>query len=431
MTGGKAEAGVRPLRRPSDLLRETGVAAGGNRLKGATDRTWPPAFAARSEDRAARAAPRAALVVLAGLPSMTAGRLLALSSTAATADACLAEVRDGGAGTAADQAVARATRPDVEWGALQASGATLVAVGDADYPVALLDLFDPPAALFVRGADRWWSRGGRGAAIVGARRCSAYGVEMAQTLAGALATARIAVVSGAARGIDSAAHHGALDGGGSTVAVLGCGLDQPYPPGNRKLLDAIAESGAVVTEYAPGVRAEPFRFPARNRLIAALSEAVVVVEGARGSGSMITAEHAVELGRQVFAVPGPVTSELSQAPLALIRDGASLIRGPRDLLDEMRVLNDGGIDDDETTIGRGGGPAPDPVDGGGAESGWSPTPDERAVLQALAGAEPADVVAMRAGLPLPRVLSVLVGMEVRGLVRSVGGRFERTLRSAR
>jgi DNA processing protein len=362
---------------------------------------------------------------------MTAGRLLDLSASAPSAAACLGVICDGGAGTAADQAVARATQPEEEWLALDACGAALVAVGDRDYPAALLDLYDPPAALFIRGTPTWWASGGRSAAIVGARSCSAYGVEMAETLAAGLATAGIAAVSGGARGIDSAAHRGALDAGGLTIAVLGCGLDQPYPPGNRKLLEAIAEKGALVTEYAPRIRAEPFRFPARNRLIAALSEAVVVVEGTSGSGSMITAEHAIALGRQVLAVPGPVTSELSQAPLALIREGASLVRGPVDLLDDMRVLSGGGEDDAAGPKGRIGAPTAEATEREGAPMGWSPTPDERAVLKALAGAQPADIVAMTAGLPLPRVLSVLVGLEVRGLVRSVGGRFERTLHPAR
>jgi DNA processing protein len=412
------DVGVRPLRRPADLLREPRRPATRRATRdGAAPRTWPAAFSATDQDRSA-------LVVLAGLPSMTAARLLELSAWAPSAAACLQVVRDGMGGTEADQAVARTTDPGAALAAVASCGAEVVAVGDPAYPVALLDLFDPPAALFVRGMEGW-SVGVRSAAIVGARNCSSYGVEMAHVLAAALAGAGIAVVSGAARGIDSAAHRGALDGGGPTVAVLGCGLDRPYPPGNRKLLDAVAASGAVVSEYAPLVHAEPFRFPARNRLIAALGEAVVVVEGTRGSGSMITAEHAMELGRQVLAVPGPVTSELSHAPLALIREGAALVRGPADLLDDLGIIADDGPVEP--------GPAPSAVPAdqhsrGRGPGGSTPSPDEHAVLRALAGAQPADAIAMAAGLPLPRVLSLLVGLEMRGMVRAVGGRFERTLR---
>jgi DNA processing protein len=413
------DAGVRPLRRPADLLREprrsTGRHATGER---AAPRAWPPGFAASDQDRAA-------LVVLAGLPSMTAARLLELSASAPSAAGCLAAVRQGLGGSDADQAVAAASDADAALAAVLASDTALVAVGDPAYPVALLDLFDPPPAIFVRGVQGWSSQSVRSVGIVGARNCSSYGVEMAHTLAAALAGAGLAVVSGAARGIDSAAHRGALDGGGPTIAVLGCGLDRPYPPGNRKLLDAVAASGAVVSEYAPQVRAEPFRFPARNRLIAALGQAVVVVEGTRGSGSMITAEHALELGRQVLAVPGPVTSELSQAPLALIREGAGLVRGPADLLDDLgMVVNDGLAEGSKHT-------ASDGTEGHGRgpwAGGWTPSPDEQAVLRALAGAQPADAVAAVAGLPLPRVLSLLVGLELRGAVRAIGGRFERTLR---
>src|SRR5207344_3031694 len=134
---------------------------------------------------------------------------------------------------------------------------------------------------------------------------------------------------------DACAHRGALDAGGQTVAVLGSGIDVDYPPRNGNLLRAIAGCGTVVSEYPPGVRAEPFRFPARNRLIAALSRAVVVVEGAGRSGTRITADHALELGLDVFAVPGPVTSPLAQTPLEMIRDGATMIRGADDLLADL------------------------------------------------------------------------------------------------
>jgi DNA processing protein len=177
--------------------------------------------------------------------------------------------------------------------------------------------------------------------MVGARNCSPAGAETAKAIARSLSRAGVRVVSGAARGIDKAAHLGALGGAGGTVAVLGCGIDVAYPNDNRTLLAEIASHGAVISEYPPGVPAEPFRFPARNRIVAALSRAVVVVEGADGSGSMITADHALEVGREVFAVPGPVTSPLSAVPLSLIRQGATLIRGPHDLLEDLGLEGSG------------------------------------------------------------------------------------------
>src|SRR5439155_8714700 len=175
----------------------------------------------------------------------------------------------------------------------------------------------------------------RRVAVVGARNCSAAGTEMAGALVAALAAAGATVVGGAVRAMDACATESALASGGRTIAVLGSGIDVAYPRTNRSLIEAIAGTGSVVSEYPPGTPAEPFRFPARNRIVAALSSAVVIVEGAAGSGSMITADHALDVGRDVLAVPGGVSSPLAAVPLALIRDGATLVRGPRDLLGDL------------------------------------------------------------------------------------------------
>jgi len=281
-------------------------------------------------------------------------------------------------------------------------------VGESDYPSSLLDLYDPPAGLFVRG-DRL-SSPAPAVAIVGARNASPGGEDVTLALGAALARAGARVVSGAARGIDARAHEGALDGGGVTVAVLGSGIDVAYPRQNARLIERIAARGSVVSEYPPGTKALPFRFPARNRIVAGLARAVVIVEGASGSGSMITADHALELGREVFAVPGPVASELAQVPLSLIREGAGLIRGAEDLLDDLGL----------SSVGAGsesGEPA------GGSRGAGLP-PDEAAVAGAISGSEPAEAIAARAGLPLPRTLAALGALEVRGLVRLRGGRYE-------
>jgi DNA processing protein len=190
--------------------------------------------------------------------------------------------------------------------------------------------------------------------------------------------------------------------------VLGSGIDVAYPRTHAELVERIAAVGSVVSEYPPGTQPRNFRFPARNRVVAGLSCAVVVVEGAKGSGSMITAEHALDLGRTVFAVPGPITSELSWAPLTLIRDGATVIRSELDVLEEL------GLTPRETSAGSPAHPA-----GLG--------PNEVAAWHALTSIATLETVADGAGLSVPAALAALSTLEVRGLVRSAGGRFERRL----
>ncbi|MDP9344030.1 MAG: DNA-processing protein DprA [Actinomycetota bacterium] len=371
---------------------------------------WPPGFVATRADRRA-------LLVLASLQGIRPRRLLELAVRLGTARACLAAVADGREGSEADRRWVRRIDPDRLEASMGACGARVAFPGSPEYSPWLGDLADPPAALFVRGAPL--QPAAARVAVVGARRCSSLGREVATEIGAGLAGAGITVVSGAAMGIDAAAHEGALRAGGHTIAVLGCGIDQSYPPRNQALIDRIAASGSVVSEYPPGVPAEPFRFPARNRIIAALAEAVVVVEGARGSGSLITADHALDLGRAVYAVPGPVTSPLSEVPLALIRDGAGMIRGAEDLLVDL-----GRIDPEAARASLGGGGLSGE---GGAASGEGLSDGERAVLGVLAGPTLPDQVAASLGWELGEVIPVLVSLELRGLVRNVGGRVERRL----
>jgi DNA processing protein len=197
-----------------------------------------------------------------------------------------------------------------------------VSRGRDGYPARLAELHDPPSRLFLRGA-RPDLLHARAVAIVGARSCSSYGAQVARTLARELAAAGIVVVSGLARGIDGEAHRGALEAEGATVAVLGCGIDRDYPAAHASLARRIAESGLIVSEYPPGTEPAPWRFPARNRVIAALALATVVVEARKRSGALITADFALELGRDVFAVPGEVTSSLSAGTNHLLRQGAA------------------------------------------------------------------------------------------------------------
>jgi len=394
-------------------------AAGSSRStagSGRPDLAWPPAFARSRADREA-------LLVLASLQGIRPRRLLEMAADMGTARACLAAVVAGTEGSEADRLWAARIDPTRLEASLQACDARMVVPGSKEYPPALGDLADPPAALFVRGRPLGPASDQAPAArvaVVGARRCSSLGQEVATQIGGGLARSGVGVVSGAAMGIDAAAHEGALRAGGHTIAVLGCGIDEAYPPRNRGLIERIAASGTVISEYPPGVPAEPFRFPARNRIIAALAEAVVVVEGARGSGSLITADHALDLGRAVYAVPGPVTSPLSEVPLALIRDGAGMIRGADDLLVDL-----GRIDPAAGPHGGPDGTADRPGVVDPPLAGLSHT--EREVLAVLAGPTLPDDVARSLGWQLSDVIPVLVGLELRGLVRNVGGRVERRL----
>ena len=204
-----------------------------------------------------------------------------------------------------------------------------------DYPQSLLDIYDPPVTLYVRGEGALDSD--RAVAIVGSRRCTRDGQRAAREFGEALSRAGVTVVSGLARGIDTFAHRGALDGGGKTVAVLGCGVDVPYPPENEALLNAILDQGgAVISEFRPGAKPAAGNFPARNRIISALSRGVLLVEGAKGSGGMITVNHATDQGRDVFAVPGSIYSPLSEMPNQLILSGATPVISPWDILEYYR-----------------------------------------------------------------------------------------------
>jgi DNA processing protein len=208
---------------------------------------------------------------------------------------------------------------------------TRIARRDPRYPPLLAQLHDPPVGLFVRGSSD--SLREPAVAVVGARSCSAYGAQVAHLLGRELAAAGLVVVSGLARGIDGEAHRGALEAGGTTLAVLGCGIDRDYPRAHAGLAARIRESGAVVSEYPAGTEPAPWRFPARNRIIAGVSEATVVVEARERSGALITADFALEEGRDVFAVPGEITSALSSGTNALLRLGATPVTCAADVLE--------------------------------------------------------------------------------------------------
>lgn len=281
------------------------------------------------------------------------------------------------------------------------------------YPTALRDLHDPPAVLHVAGG---LARLGEltaepAATVVGTRRPSAYGVEVAADLGRELATAGVTVVSGLALGIDAAVHRGVVDAFGRGVAVLAGGADVPYPSRNRRLYARLRENGVVVSELPPGRRAYRWSFPARNRLMAALGVMTVVVEATAGSGTMITAEFATDLGREVGAVPGRVNARMAAGANQLLRDGATVVRGAGDVLDSLYGVGGAGRLRPSTALA--------------AELG----PELREVLEAVEAGDDAASIASGRQLTAAAVRTALGRLEVLGLVTRGGlGGYRRTLR---
>ena len=297
------------------------------------------------------------------------------------------------------------------------AGMTLLTFQDADYPRRLLNIYDFPPLLYVKGT---LSNEDIPIAVVGSRQASPYGRFTTERLCRELALRGIVVVSGMARGIDSAAHSGALAGRGRTIAVLGSGPDVIYPPENEALHLKIVANGAVISEYPFGTPPNAANFPARNRIISGLSLGVVVVEAGMKSGSLITARIALEQGREVFAVPGAIDASGSRGTHRLLKEGAKLIEGVDDILEEiLPQLQGAGL------VPPAAHPSPEAIpgamtsDGAGLES---LSERERLVFSALAGA-PVDVNTLvhATGLTVQEVITVLLQLELNGLVRQMPG----------
>jgi DNA processing protein len=291
--------------------------------------------------------------------------------------------------------------PEVALEDLRDRGLAAVCQHAGDYPKRLTDLDDPPAVLYCAGGAALADLLGQPAvAVVGTRRASPYGLELAHALGRGLGAAGVTVVSGLALGVDAAAHRAALEGGGEPLAVLAGGADVPYPKRHRRLYERVLDRGAVVSEMPPGRPPLRWSFPARNRLMAGLAQMTVVVEAASPSGSLITAEFAQDLGRPVGAVPGRVTSRTAAGSNALLRDGARLVTGPEDVLDEL--------------FGVGCGPrAPPPPD--------PALPGELSkVLEAVEAGKGVDGIAEATGLAAGAVRGALTRLEAGGHVRRVG-----------
>jgi DNA processing protein len=305
---------------------------------------------------------------------------------------------------------ARSQDVDKERSALERLNAHLVPFSDPRYPAGLRPLPDAPPVLYVRGsllADDKFSL-----AIVGSRRASAYGLSIAERFSRELAGRGLTIVSGGARGIDTRAHRGALEAAGRTIAYVGCGLDVNYPAENKRLFEEIASEGrgAIVSEFAIGTMPEPWRFPARNRLISGTALGTLVIESPIDSGALITATDAANQGRDVFAVPGPIETGKNAGCHKLIQDGAKLVQSPQDILDELGVLTLTAGDEEQSSAGR----LP-PTPAGLA-------PEQQKVLEMLTlQARHVDSLISESGYTAPQVTGILTLLEMRGLARRVPG----------
>lgn len=292
-----------------------------------------------------------------------------------------------------------------ELGLLAERNIALVCPDDSRYPALLRTIADPPALLYCKGDLECLAR--PAVAVVGSRAASTYGRRIAFELAGELARRGICVVSGMALGIDGEAHRGALAAGGSTIGVLGCGIDVVYPRRHGQLYREMEARGLLVSEYALGDRPEGFRFPERNRIISGLALGVVVVEAGIQSGSLITARLALEQGREVFAVPGRVDSAKSRGAHRLLQEGAKLVQGADDIFEELYLLQTAGGTADQAAAAPSAAP----------ESG-----DEQLLLSCL-DVYPAtiDELVRESGLRQADVFDLLLRLELKGMVRQLPG----------
>lgn len=289
---------------------------------------------------------------------------------------------------------------------LERLGARVVTRWDAEYPANLKQIYDPPALLFVRG--NLVERDNNALAVVGTRNPTRYGMEMTERISDELARAGITLTSGLARGIDTVCHTSALAAGGRTIGVLGCGIDVTYPRENRGLMDEMAECCAVISEFRPGIVPHPTNFYRRNRIISGLAKGVLVVEAARNSGSLITANHAIDQNRDVFAVPGSVLNKRTEGPHSLLRQGAGLVESADDILQALFQ-------------NRAGETQPSMFAPPGADLDL--TPEGITVLNALdPDPVPIDVIVQAVGMDPGKLAGVLLELELSGLIRQYPGK---------
>ncbi len=317
-------------------------------------------------------------------------------------EATPAELKQSGLDSGSIRAIT-SWRPKVsleaEMEKLDRYGVKVITWHDPDYPSRLKEIYDYPPLLYVRGSlasgDEWCL------AVVGTRRATVYGRQVTEEIVADLAQSKITIVSGLAKGIDSVAHHSALEAGGRSIAVFGCGLDIVYPSENVNLARRIMQQGALISEYPLGARPKGENFPRRNRIMSGLSLGVLVVEAGETSGAMITAHLALEQNREVFAIPGSILSPASRGTNQLIQEGAKLVRDYRDILEELNLTAVAHQVEMKELI---------------------PPSDTESLLLKQLGAEPThiDEVCRSSGLPISTVSSTLAMMELKGLVKQVG-----------
>jgi len=299
------------------------------------------------------------------------------------------------------------TRTEVErnLAVMEKVGARLVTINDENYPANLRKIEDPPPFLYVRGELR--RSDDLAVSIVGSRNASAYGLSACQRLSSDLSQRGLVIISGLARGIDSAAHWGALQAGGRTIAALGCGIDVIYPRENKDLFKKIEAKGAVITELPPGAPPEPINFPRRNRIISGMSLGVIVVEASARSGSLITARQALEQNREVFAVPGMVSSTRSQGTHHLIKQGAKLVECANDVLEEIfpqALANPGDYVPSEIPYDK-------------------LSPEARRIMDVMDRApQHIDVLVKEAGVSAGPATSILLELELKGYIKQLPGK---------
>ncbi len=358
-----------------------------------------------------------ALALTPGLGARMAGKLLgAFGSPDAIFNASLTALEGQRLPAAVAQAIhTRRPLSDAakELAQAQAAGCRLLTWDEPEYPARLREIYDPPPLLYVRGNVELLNR--HVLALVGARRPTPYGNQMAERLARDLAVRGLVIASGLARGIDASAHRGALSSGsGSTIGVLGCGIDVVYPKENKKIFDEIEKRGAIISEFPMGTFPAPQNFPIRNRIIAGMSLGVVVVEGAQYSGSLITARLAMEFGREVYGVPGNATQPSSFGPNQLIKQGAKLVTSWEDVVEELPtpvraelVPVEAASAEERTLL---------------VEEALGPT--ERPIYELLTPDEArhVDEIVEKSGLTSSEVLAALFDLELRGVVRQLPGK---------
>ena len=273
-----------------------------------------------------------------------------------------------------------------------------IIISDEEYPKQLLAIYDPPILIYKTGKIAK----NESVAIVGARKASNYGIWVARGIAMKLVEYNFQVVSGLARGVDTAAHVGALEGNGKTIAVLGCGLDICYPQSNKKLFDQITETGAILSEFPPGTLPYPYNFPRRNRIISGLSKVVIVAEAGIKSGSLITAEHALEQGKEVYAVPGNINNIHSLGTNKLIKDGANPLISIDDIINELGIKKNFNFEKMNLNLGE----------------------DERCIYELVFnnGEMTIDLIANYTSLPVSQVKAIVSILEIKGVLESQLGK---------